>query len=93
MSYVSIVNPISYHVFQDNNKDLFTSNDGKNLLFTDTTKCLQEIKQSVDEFLTKAYIDMIERTYKTSQDRPGIKCAYNILQFLVENSRSKYILL
>ncbi|NP_001278428.1 transferrin-a precursor [Danio rerio] len=57
---------------QSKNNDLFTSKDGKNLLFTDGTKCLQEIKGSVDDFLTKKYIDMIERTYKTSQNVPDL---------------------
>ncbi|XP_056330480.1 transferrin-a [Danio aesculapii] len=57
---------------QSQNNDIFISKDGKNLLFTDTTKCLQEITKSADEFLTKEYIDLIERTYKTSQLVPDL---------------------
>ncbi|XP_048019488.1 transferrin-a [Megalobrama amblycephala] len=52
--------------------DLFKSEDGKNLLFTDSTKCLQENTKPLEEFLTKTYMDMIERTYKTGTGEPDL---------------------
>uniref|UniRef100_A0A8C1RPD2 Serotransferrin n=1 Tax=Cyprinus carpio TaxID=7962 RepID=A0A8C1RPD2_CYPCA len=73
---------------QLNSDKLFKSEGERNLLFSDTTKCLQETTQTLKEFLTKNYIDMIERTYETGQGEPGIQCIYDFLQYLM-NSRSK----
>uniref|UniRef100_A0A673GJN7 Serotransferrin n=1 Tax=Sinocyclocheilus rhinocerous TaxID=307959 RepID=A0A673GJN7_9TELE len=53
---------------------LFKSEGERNLLFSDSTKCLQENTQPLKEFLTQEYIDMIERTYVTGQGEPGIQC-------------------
>uniref|UniRef100_A0A673GJD1 Serotransferrin n=1 Tax=Sinocyclocheilus rhinocerous TaxID=307959 RepID=A0A673GJD1_9TELE len=52
---------------------LFKSEGERNLLFSDSTKCLQENTQPLKEFLTQEYIDMIERTYVTGQGEPGIQ--------------------
>uniref|UniRef100_A0A8C2E5S2 Serotransferrin n=1 Tax=Cyprinus carpio TaxID=7962 RepID=A0A8C2E5S2_CYPCA len=58
---------------------LFKSEGERNLLFSDSTKCLQETTQTLKEFLTQKYIDMIERTYETGQGAPGIQCVYDFL--------------
>ncbi|XP_026138871.1 serotransferrin-1-like [Carassius auratus] len=57
---------------------LFKSEGGRNLLFSDSTKCLQEITQPLNEFLTQKYIDMIEKTYMTDQGKPDLvkSCSY-----------------
>nr|AAL57602.1 transferrin variant B [Carassius gibelio] len=55
--------------FQDK---LFKSEGERNLLFSDSTKCLQEITQPFKEFLTQKYIDMIEKTYMTGQGKPDL---------------------
>uniref|UniRef100_A0A672LDQ1 Serotransferrin n=1 Tax=Sinocyclocheilus grahami TaxID=75366 RepID=A0A672LDQ1_SINGR len=57
---------------QVNSDKLFKSEGERNLLFSDSTKCLQENTQPLKEFLTQKYIDMIERTYVTGQGEPGI---------------------
>ncbi|KTG35563.1 hypothetical protein cypCar_00019640 [Cyprinus carpio] len=57
---------------QLNSDKLFKSEGERNLLFSDTTKCLQETTQTLKEFLTKNYIDMIERTYETGQGEPDL---------------------
>lgn len=44
--------------------DLFKSEGGRNLLFSDSTKCLQENTKPLEELLDKKYTDMIEKTYK-----------------------------
>lgn len=51
---------------------LFKSEGERNLLFSDSTKCLQEITQPLKEFLTQKHIDMIEKTYTTGQDKPDL---------------------
>uniref|UniRef100_A0A672LGA8 Serotransferrin n=1 Tax=Sinocyclocheilus grahami TaxID=75366 RepID=A0A672LGA8_SINGR len=51
---------------------LFKSEGERNLLFSDSTKCLQENTQPLKEFLTQKYIDMIERTYVTGQGEPDL---------------------
>lgn len=66
-------------MFQLNSDKLFKSEGERNLLFSDTTKCLQETTQTLKEFLTQKYIDMIERTYETGQGAPGIQCVYDFL--------------
>ncbi len=76
-------------MFQANSDvQLFKSEGERNLLFTDSTKCLQENTKPLEEFLGKKYTDMFERTYKTGQGPPGKQCVYDFLQCLV-NSRSK----
>uniref|UniRef100_A0A8C1XWF0 Serotransferrin n=1 Tax=Cyprinus carpio TaxID=7962 RepID=A0A8C1XWF0_CYPCA len=57
---------------------LFKSEGERNLLFSDTTKCLQETTQTLKEFLTQKYIDMIERTYETGQGAPDLVKACSI---------------
>ncbi|KAK9979588.1 hypothetical protein ABG768_013010 [Culter alburnus] len=52
--------------------DLFKSEGDRNLLFSDSTKCLQENTKPLEEFLTKNYMDMIERTYKTGTGEPDL---------------------
>uniref|UniRef100_A0A8C2E5X1 Serotransferrin n=1 Tax=Cyprinus carpio TaxID=7962 RepID=A0A8C2E5X1_CYPCA len=52
--------------------ELFKSEGERNLLFSDSTKCLQETTQTLKEFLTQKYIDMIERTYETGQGAPDL---------------------
>uniref|UniRef100_A0A8C1XWU7 Serotransferrin n=1 Tax=Cyprinus carpio TaxID=7962 RepID=A0A8C1XWU7_CYPCA len=69
-----------------NSDKLFKSEGERNLLFSDTTKCLQETTQTLKEFLTQKYIDMIERTYETGQGAPGIQCVYDFLQYLINSS-------
>ncbi|KAK2901154.1 hypothetical protein Q8A67_009269 [Cirrhinus molitorella] len=49
---------------------LFKSEGKRNLLFSDSTKCLQEITKPLEEFLTQTYIDMIEKTYATGHSEP-----------------------
>ncbi|KAG1969302.1 transferrin-a [Pimephales promelas] len=51
---------------------LFKSEGERNLLFSDSTKCLQEYTKSVEEFLTEPYIKMIEKTYETGQGVPDL---------------------
>ncbi|KAF4117078.1 hypothetical protein G5714_001631 [Onychostoma macrolepis] len=51
---------------------LFKSENERNLLFTDTTKCLQENTKPLNEFLTSKYIDMIERSYTIAQGEPDL---------------------
>ncbi|XP_067310105.1 serotransferrin-1-like [Pseudorasbora parva] len=51
---------------------LFKSVGERNLLFSDSTKCLQELTKPMQEFLTKEYRDMIERTYATGQGAPDL---------------------
>ncbi|RXN25852.1 transferrin variant C [Labeo rohita] len=51
---------------------LFKSEGERNLLFTDSTKCLQENTKSLVDFMTQKYIDMIERTYETGQSKPDV---------------------
>ncbi|KAI2667448.1 Serotransferrin-1 [Labeo rohita] len=51
---------------------LFKSEGERNLLFTDSTKCLQENTKSLVDFMTQKYIDMIERTYETGQSKPVV---------------------
>ncbi|RXN27874.1 transferrin variant C [Labeo rohita] len=51
---------------------LFKSEGERNLLFTDSTKCLQENTKSLVDFMTQKYIDMIERTYETGQSKPDL---------------------
>ncbi|XP_051554036.1 transferrin-a [Myxocyprinus asiaticus] len=55
-----------------NGYPLFKSEGGRNLLFSDSTKCLQEIKKSTEEFLTKKYINIIEKNYETDQREPDL---------------------
>ncbi|XP_067310104.1 serotransferrin-1-like isoform X2 [Pseudorasbora parva] len=50
----------------------FKSKGERNLLFSDSTKCLQETTKPLQEFLTKEYTDMIERTYATGQGVPDL---------------------
>ena len=57
---------------QLNSEKLFKSEGGRNLMFSDSTKCLQEITKTPVEFLTQRYIDMIEKTYKTGQGPPDL---------------------
>ncbi|MGD1441010.1 hypothetical protein ACP6H9_26960, partial [Vibrio harveyi] len=57
---------------QINSDKLFKSEGERNLLFSDSTKCLQENTQPLKEFLTQKYIDMIERTYVTGQGEPDL---------------------
>uniref|UniRef100_A0A672LDD6 Serotransferrin-1-like n=1 Tax=Sinocyclocheilus grahami TaxID=75366 RepID=A0A672LDD6_SINGR len=57
---------------QVNSDKLFKSEGERNLLFSDSTKCLQENTQPLKEFLTQKYIDMIERTYVTGQGEPDL---------------------
>ncbi|KAF4117925.1 hypothetical protein G5714_002478 [Onychostoma macrolepis] len=57
---------------------LFKSEGKRNLLFSDSTKCLQEITESVEDFLTKNHVDMIERTYATGQGAPDLVKACNL---------------
>uniref|UniRef100_A0A8C1Y044 Serotransferrin n=1 Tax=Cyprinus carpio TaxID=7962 RepID=A0A8C1Y044_CYPCA len=63
---------------QLNSDKLFKSEGERNLLFSDTTKCLQETTQTLKEFLTQKYIDMIERTYETGQGAPDLVKACSI---------------
>ncbi|XP_052470187.1 transferrin-a [Carassius gibelio] len=51
---------------------LFKSEGERNLLFSDSTKCLQETTQTLKEFMTQKYIDMIEKTYATDQGKPDL---------------------
>lgn len=51
---------------------LFKSEGERNLLFSDSTKCLQVNSKPLVEFLTQKYIDMIERTYETGQSKPDL---------------------
>nr|AAL57604.1 transferrin variant A [Cyprinus carpio] len=60
------------------NSELFKSEGERNLLFSDSTKCLQETTQPLKEFLTQKYIDMIERTYATAQGAPDLVKACTI---------------
>ncbi|XP_051722576.1 transferrin-a [Ctenopharyngodon idella] len=69
---------------QSSYKDLFKSEEEKNLLFTDNTKCLQESTKPLEEFLSKPYIDMIERTYKTSQGVPDLVRACTLDSCIVD---------
>ncbi len=69
-------------MFQANSDvHLFKSEGERNLLFSDSTKCLQENTKPLEEFLDKKYTDMIERTYKTGQGPPGkhafLQCLVN----------------
>nr|AFM38728.1 transferrin variant 4 [Carassius gibelio] len=57
---------------QANSNKLFKSEGERNLLFPDSTKCLQETTQPLKEFLTQKYIDMIEKTYTTGQGKPDL---------------------
>nr|AAP86289.1 transferrin variant C [Carassius cuvieri] len=63
---------------QANSDKLFKSEGERNLLFSDSTKCLQEITQPLKEFLTQEYIDMIEKTYTTGQGKPDLVKACTI---------------
>ncbi|KAK9979606.1 hypothetical protein ABG768_013028 [Culter alburnus] len=53
-------------------KSLFVSKGERNLLFSDSTKCLQENTKPLEEFLSKEYIAMIERSYRTGQGKPEL---------------------
>lgn len=57
---------------QNSLDSLFKSEGERNLLFSDSTKCLQENTKPMHEFLTKKYTDMIERTYATGQGAPDL---------------------
>ncbi|XP_043074633.1 transferrin-a [Puntigrus tetrazona] len=57
---------------QSSSDGLFKSEGERNLLFSDSTKCLQEITKPLSEFLDKKYTDMIERTYATGQGEPDL---------------------
>ncbi|KAK7162836.1 hypothetical protein R3I93_007009 [Phoxinus phoxinus] len=57
---------------QTSSNSLFKSEGERNLLFSDSTKCLQRSTTSLEEFLTKTYIEMIERTYETGQGVPDL---------------------
>nr|ADF97634.1 transferrin [Hypophthalmichthys molitrix] len=63
--------------------DLFKSVGGRNLLFSDSTKCLQEIAKP-QELLTKEYIAMIERTYTTGQGEPDLLKACTLDNCIVD---------
>lgn len=60
-------------MFQISAKTLFESKGERNLLFSDSTKCLQESAKTMEEFLTEPYIAMIERSYKFGKGVPGIE--------------------
>ncbi|XP_073705534.1 LOW QUALITY PROTEIN: transferrin-a [Garra rufa] len=51
---------------------LFKSEGKRNLIFTDSTKCLQENTKPLVGFLTQLHIDMIERTYVSGQAEPDL---------------------
>ncbi|KAF4117077.1 hypothetical protein G5714_001630 [Onychostoma macrolepis] len=66
---------------------LFKSEGERNLLFSDSTKCLQEITKPLGEFLTKKYTDMIEMTYETGQGPPGILLAVSSANRLLPSKK------
>ncbi|CAM4594251.1 unnamed protein product [Leuciscus chuanchicus] len=57
---------------QTSSDGLFKSVGERNLLFSDSTKCLQRSTKSLEEFLTKPYMDMIEKTFETGQGAPDL---------------------
>lgn len=57
---------------QTSSNSLFKSEGERNLLFSDSTKCLQTYTKSLEEFLTKPYMDMIEKTFATGQGIPDL---------------------
>ncbi|KAI7810198.1 transferrin [Triplophysa rosa] len=63
---------------------LFESPGGRNLMFSDSTKCLQEINKSNKEFLTKDYVDIIESNYKTDKNLPDLVRACTLNNYVVE---------
>ncbi len=72
-------------MFQANSDKLFKSEGDRNLMFSDSTKCLQEITKTPVEFLTQTYIDMIEKTYKTVQGPPGKQCVYHFIYYRIHS--------
>ncbi|TRY93686.1 hypothetical protein DNTS_029396 [Danionella cerebrum] len=67
------------------NKELFRSENGKNLLFTDTTKCLQENKQPMETFMGTDYMDVIKKTYRNSTE-PDLLKACTLDNYTVKRS-------
>ncbi|XP_056599109.1 transferrin-a [Triplophysa dalaica] len=63
---------------------LFVSPGGRNLMFSDSTKCLQEIKVPTKEFLTKEYVDIIESNYKTDKNVPELVHACSLNNYVAE---------
>ncbi|XP_077079969.1 transferrin-a [Siphateles boraxobius] len=57
---------------QASKPNLFKSEGERNLLFSDSTKCLQKYTKSLEEFLTKTYKDMIEKTFETGKGVPDL---------------------
>ncbi|XP_076000991.1 serotransferrin-like [Genypterus blacodes] len=64
--------------------DLFSSPSGKNLLFKDSTRCLQEITagQTYDEFLGSGYMDAMNTLRQCSETTPDLEksCTFHSCQ-------------
>nr|XP_055058488.1 transferrin-a [Misgurnus anguillicaudatus] len=63
--------------------NLFKSDGGKNLLFSDSTKCLQEIKDS-KKFLGEAYKTTIEGSYNKTNTVPELVQVCTLYNYAVE---------
>ncbi|XP_048020399.1 serotransferrin-2-like [Megalobrama amblycephala] len=72
--------------------DLFMSEGKRNLLFSDSTKCLQEITKPLEEFLTEKYIAMIERTYKTGMGEPDLVKACTMDNCMKDQRCKEYLI-
>ncbi|XP_051985334.1 transferrin-a [Xyrauchen texanus] len=59
-------------------KPLFKSEGGRNLLFSDSTKCLEEITKSTEEFLTQEYMKIIEKNYEIDKNKPDLSLACSL---------------
>ncbi len=65
------------------NAEWFVSTGGRNLMFSDSTKCLQEIPLN-ETFLTKNYMDIIESNYKNDKNLPELVQACTLNNYEVE---------
>nr|CAM96032.1 transferrin [Larimichthys crocea] len=68
----------------DSSFELFKSDSGKNLLFKDSTKCLQEIQEatSYDQFLGTEYMNAMKSLRQCSDNTPDLEksCTFHTCQ-------------
>lgn len=60
---------------------LFQSDNGKNLLFKDSTKCLQEVQAGItyEQFLGNEYMNAMNSLRECSETTPGLYyCGLNL---------------
>ncbi|KAA0719055.1 Serotransferrin-2 Serotransferrin II [Triplophysa tibetana] len=63
---------------------LFESPGGRNLMFSDSTKCLQEIKGTTKEFLSEKFVDIILNSFKTDNNSPELVRACTLNNYVEE---------